>query len=102
MARCGAYLGINVHDFPIAFVLEQEPCFTVGYHLEVWRGVGCGGLRFPIIVAQVRRLGQQLFFPLKVRLELLGLQTQRVIDIPADFLTLGVFISNKDNALLWS
>mmetsp|Transcript_12412 Transcript_12412/g.22596 ORF Transcript_12412/g.22596 Transcript_12412/m.22596 type:complete len:225 (+) Transcript_12412:100-774(+) len=92
----GVGIRVNVNNFSISLVLEQQAGLVVRDHLEVGRGVGGRGLGLPVVVAQVAGLGHELLPPLKVRLEVLRLQPQGVVDVAGDFLSFRILVSYED------
>mmetsp|Transcript_26170 Transcript_26170/g.83082 ORF Transcript_26170/g.83082 Transcript_26170/m.83082 type:complete len:209 (-) Transcript_26170:224-850(-) len=95
-----ACLGVNIENFPVTLVLEEEACFIVRNDLEVGRRVGRACQCLPIVITKICRFGHELLLAVKVWLEVLRLESVREVYVPAHFLALPLVgaVSDKDDA----
>lgn len=93
----GILHGVNIYNLSISLVAEEEAGVGVGVDTEVGRVAQCAIVCLPIIVREVRWLGQQHLLPLEVQTEVLGLQTVSKVDITADLIFAVLVISDEDD-----
>ena len=76
------YVWIYVYHLSISLIPEKKPGFsTSSVHFEVWTVVGSTHSRFPVIVTQISRLGDQLCLSFENGSEILCFQTVGVVNI---------------------
>ena len=93
------YLWINIDDFSISFVLEQQSVSVCCNYLKIGSWIKSWCLCFPVIEAQIWCFWQQSFLPLKVHFKAFRLESMSEIYVTWDFLTLLVLVSNEDDTL---
>ena len=89
---------IDIHNFSISFVFEQQTTRTIGNNLIIpcWITGTC--LRFPIVKTQIRAFWQHSFLSTEITGEIFVFESASIINVPRDFLTSSVLVSDKNDA----
>ena len=91
------FVWININNFSIPLISEQETGIGVGVNSEVWRIVQCSVLSIPIKETQICGLWQQLLLSFKNLSEVFGFEPMCKINIPRNFILSFSLISDEDN-----
>ena len=91
------FVWININNFSIPLISEQETGIGVGVNSKVWRIVQCSVLSIPIKETQICRLWQQLLLSFKNLSEVFSFEPMCEINIPRNFILSFSLISDENN-----
>ena len=92
----GIFHRINVNNFSVSLVAEKKTCVRIGINTEIWGVTKSAVVGLPVIVREVRWLGQKHLLAFKVEAEVLCFQTVSQVNVTTNFV-FAVFIISDEN-----
>jgi hypothetical protein len=93
----GIFSGIDINNFSITFVSEEETCLRVSVNSEIRWFKKRAILSLPIIVWEVSLSGKEYFLAFKIESEIVSFQAMSKVNVTADLIFAIFVISDKDN-----